>query len=251
MDYLDEDELMIIRRRLATGELASRDFGATNPLRPNGLASALGRQTAGLGSYRKYDSVPLVAATLFYGLALNHPFENGNKRTALVAMLVFLQQNRTLLVGTSEDELYDMATGVAAHEFPLSPGVDRNSDSEVAAIGAWLAKRTRPLERGDKTMMFKTFRAQMETQGCWFGAPNRNFIKVYRQTPEGELSAKMGYPRANFHVGVQEVKRVRGLLRLDETHGVDSGAFYENDLDAVVDVFVNTYRQVLDRLALT
>ncbi|RWZ67708.1 type II toxin-antitoxin system death-on-curing family toxin [Labedella populi] len=251
MDYLDENELMTIRRRLATGELASLDFGATNPLRPNGLASALARQSAGLGSFRKYDTVPLVAATLFYGLVLNHPFENGNKRTALVAMLVFLQQNRTLLVGASENELYDMATGVAAHSFPLPPGVERDADSEVASIGAWLARRTRALERGDKTMQFKEFRAQLESQGCSFGAPAGNYIKVYRQTADGELSAKMGYPKANFSVGVQDVKRVRGLLKLDETHGFDSGAFYEDELDAVVDGFVNTYRQVLDRLALT
>jgi len=251
VEYLDEAELMTIRRRLATGELASRDFGATNPLRPNGLASALARQHAGMGSYRKYDTVPLVTATLFYGLVLNHPFENGNKRTALVALLVLLQQNRTLLTGTSEDDLYEMATSVAAHEFPLPEGVDRDADSEVSAIGAWLAARTRPLERGDRTMAFKEFRAQLESQGCAFTAPSRNYIKVYRQTKDGELSAKMGYPRANFDVGVREVKRVRGLLKLDETHGFDSGAFYENDLEAVVDQFVNRYRQVLERLALT
>lgn len=60
MEYIDDDDLMTIRRRLATGELASQDFGATDPLRPNGLASAIARQTAGLGSYRKYDSVPTV-----------------------------------------------------------------------------------------------------------------------------------------------------------------------------------------------
>lgn len=242
---------MTIRRRLASGDLASLDFGATEPLRPHGLASALGRQTAGMGGFRKYDTVALVAATLFYGLALNHPFENGNKRTALVAMLVVLQRNRTLLVGTTEDDLYEMATKVAAHEFALPLGVSRDSDSEVAAIGSWLEERTRPLERGDRNMMFKDFRSQLESQGCTFGSPSRNYIKVYRETADGELSAKMGYPRANFNVDVRAVKRVRTLLQLDQAHGFDSGAFYEGDLDAVVDHFVNTYRQVLDRLALT
>lgn len=251
MEYIDDDDLMTIRRRLATGELASQDFGATDPLRPNGLASAIARQTAGLGSYRKYDSVPTVAATLFYGLTLNHPFENGNKRTALVTMLVFLQRNRTLLVGATEDDLYEMATSVAAHEFPIPEGINRDADSEVAAIGAWLNERTRPLARGDKSLKFRDFRAQLESQGCVFVPPNKNFVKVYRRTGGGEFSARMGYPRANFNVGVQEVKRVRKLLKLDETHGYDSGAFYEDDLGAVVDGFVNTYRQVLDRLALT
>lgn len=251
MEYLTDDELMTIRRRLATGDIAALDFGATDPLRPNALASAVGRQTAGMGSYRKYTTIPQVAATLFYGLALNHPFENGNKRTALVAMLVFLQQNRTLLVETSEDDLYDMATRVAAHDFVIPEGEARSSDSEVAGVADWLAGRTRPLVRGDRSMIFQELRAQLETQGCEFGAPDRNFIKVYRQTPEGRFSAKLGYPRSNFDVGVRDVKRVRNQLRLAEIHGMDSGAFYEDDVEAVVDHFVNTYRHVLDRLALT
>lgn len=242
---------MTIRRRLATGEIAALDFGATDPLRPNALASAVARQTAGMGSFKKYTTVPQVGATLFYGLALNHPFENGNKRTALVAMLVFLQQNRTLLVETIEDDLYDMATQVAAHEFMVPEGEARSSDTEVAGLAQWLEGRTRPLMRGDRAMKFQELRAQLEAQGCEFSAPDRNFIKVYRQTAEGKFSAKMGYPRANFNVGVQDVKRVRKQLRFDETHGIDSGAFYESDVVAVVDHFVNTYRQVLDRLALT
>jgi death-on-curing protein len=251
VDYLTDDELMTIRRRLATGDIAALDFGATDPLRPNALASAVARQSAGMGSYRKYTTVPQVAATLFYGLALNHPFENGNKRTALVAMLVFLQQNRTLLVETSEDDLYDMATRVAAHDFVLPESEARSSDSEVAGVADWLAGRIRPLVRGDRSMQFHELRAQLEAQGCEFGAPSRNFIKVYRQTPEGRFSAKLGYPRSNFNVGVQDVKRVRSQLKLVEIHGTDSGAFYEDDVEAVVDHFVNTYRHVLDRLALT
>lgn len=67
-----------------------------------------------------------------------------------------------------------------------------------------------------------------------------HFIKVYRQTSEGRFSAKLGYPRSNFNVGVQDVKCVRNQLRLVEIHGMDSGAFYEDDVEAVVDHFVNT-----------
>lgn len=100
-------------------------------------------------------------------------------------------------------------------------------------------------------MKFREFQAQLEAQGCVFHAPLKNFIKVRRETPAGRLTVKTGYPRANFNVDVREVKRVRRILKLDEGHGYDSGAFYEDDLEAVVDSFVNTYRQLLDRLALT
>ncbi len=100
-------------------------------------------------------------------------------------------------------------------------------------------------------MMFRDFKAQLESQGCEFGNPGKNFIKVFRTTPDGTYSVRLGYPKANFEVDVRSVKRVRSTLRLDEAHGFDSGAFYEDSLEGVVDEFVNTYRQVLDRLAST
>ncbi|WP_144589426.1 type II toxin-antitoxin system death-on-curing family toxin [Brevibacterium casei] len=251
MEYIDENEIMIIRRRLAMANIGNQDFGAERPLDPNVLGSAVARQTAGLGSYLKYTTPSEVAATLFYGIALNHAFENGNKRTALVAMLVSLQRNRTLLTETTEDELYDMATSVADHKFEIGPPGERTSDAEVAGIANWLTARTRRRTLGDRSTLFLELKAQLEAQGCEFGAPDRNYIKVYRETKDGRLSVKTGYPKANFEVGIKEIKRIRKYLLLDELHGIDSSAFYDDDVEAVVDRFVNTYRQVLDRLALT
>lgn len=165
-------------------------------------------------------------------------------------MLVLLNKNRTLLVDTSEDDLYLMATEVADHKFPGGVSVERSSDAEVEAIAHWLKPRTRRLELGDKTTKFSDVRKQMTDLGCEFGSPDRNWVKIYRDTPEGRLSVRIGYPREGFSIGIKEIKHVRKVLKLDEQHGFDSGAFY-GDLDAVVDGFVNLYRQVLERLALT
>ena len=52
------------------------------------------------------------AAYLFY-LAKNHPFVDGNKRTGLVAMLVFLGLNGQRLEAP-DHELTDLVLGVAA-----------------------------------------------------------------------------------------------------------------------------------------
>jgi death-on-curing protein len=244
---LDEDDVLCIRMRLAKTDMAGPDFGLAAPLNHGNFSSAVARQKAGFGRHLKYTSVHEIAATLFYGIALNHAFENGNKRTALVTMLTLLQKNKVVLIGTSEDELYDLATQVAAHQFPVT-GV-RSPDSEVAAIAAWLGKHTRSLQLGDRMMRFKEFKAQLEDLGCEFGKPDRNFIKIRRQTPTGELSARIGYPRADYEVPVNLIKEVRTNLQLDETHGVDSASFYE--LEATVDGFVNRYRHLLDRLAET
>ena len=52
-----------------------------------------------LGSYAKPDAAACAAA-YGYGLSRNHPFVDGNKRTAFVAVELFLSLNGYLLEGT-------------------------------------------------------------------------------------------------------------------------------------------------------
>jgi death-on-curing protein len=56
-----------------------------------------------------------MAAAYLYHVARNHPFVDGNKRTALAAALVFLQINGFRLVA-EEDSLTDLVVRVAAGE---------------------------------------------------------------------------------------------------------------------------------------
>lgn len=46
-------------------------------------------------------------------IARNHPFVDGNKRTGLATALVFLDMNG-VRIGATDDELEDLAVGVAA-----------------------------------------------------------------------------------------------------------------------------------------
>ena len=65
------------------------------------LTSALGRpQHRAL--YETPDAAAL-AASYAFGLARNHPFADGNKRTAFVALEVFLDLNGLELVASDED----------------------------------------------------------------------------------------------------------------------------------------------------
>ena len=59
-----------------------------------------------------YPTLISQAAILFYLLVKNHPFQNGNKRVALTALLVFLALNRKWLKTTSY-KLYIFAMKVA------------------------------------------------------------------------------------------------------------------------------------------
>ena len=70
-------------------------------------------------------------------------------------MLVFLDLNGEWLVETTEDDLYDMATATAAHQW--TSGVS-DPDIEVAAIANWLRGRLRSTAFSERRMRFREFR---------------------------------------------------------------------------------------------
>lgn len=53
-----------------------------------------------------------MAAAYLYGICRNHPFIDGNKRTALACAIAFLGLNGVKLRADEED-LYDLVIGVA------------------------------------------------------------------------------------------------------------------------------------------
>ena len=53
-----------------------------------------------------------MAAAYLYGICRNHPFVDGNKRTAAATALTFLDMNGIEL-DVAEDDLYDLVIGVA------------------------------------------------------------------------------------------------------------------------------------------
>jgi death-on-curing protein len=78
----------------------------------DGLLSALGVPSATFeATYLHGDPFEMAAAYLFH-LAKNHPFVDGNKRTALMTAIVFLGLSGQALVAPP-DELTDLVIGVA------------------------------------------------------------------------------------------------------------------------------------------
>nr|USU31323.1 type II toxin-antitoxin system death-on-curing family toxin [Methylobacterium sp. OTU13CASTA1] len=89
-------------------------FGGPSGLRDEGaLESALGRPVNRV-AYGEADLADLAAAYAF-GIAKNHPFIDGNKRAALLALVVFLGLNDIDFV-TDEAEAVVMIRGLAAGE---------------------------------------------------------------------------------------------------------------------------------------
>ena len=116
---------------LAIHEEQLAEHGGATGIRDAGLvASALARP-ANLALYGNPD-VSDLAASYAFGIARNHPFIDGNKRTAFVAAELFLLLNAHVL--TADDA--DCVTKVLA----LAAG-----ELDEASFAAWLRQHVQPL----------------------------------------------------------------------------------------------------------
>lgn len=83
------------------------------------LESAVLRPQTTVGKEDAYPEVYTKAAALMHSLARNHPFVDGNKRTAAAAMIIFLKLNG-FGFHASQDELVSFTTDVAEGFFDVS-----------------------------------------------------------------------------------------------------------------------------------
>ena len=89
-------------------------YGGSSGIRDeNLLDSALEQPKATYQGEYLHDSLLKMAAAYGYHLCNNHPFIDGNKRIAFVAMDTFLQKNN-LEITASEKETYKMMIQVAS-----------------------------------------------------------------------------------------------------------------------------------------
>lgn len=88
-------------------------FGGTTGIIDEGkLESALYRPV-NIANYNPDATMYDLAAALGYGIAINHPFVDGNKRTAFIVMAVFLEINQIRLTA-SEIDVVNIMLGIAS-----------------------------------------------------------------------------------------------------------------------------------------
>lgn len=105
--FLDVEDVLLIHE-----EQLPR-YGGSPGIRDRGLlesAVAMPRATAG-GEFAHEDLFAMAAAYAFH-IAQNQPFVDGNKRTGLLAALVFLDLNG-VGVADPEERLYDAMIAIA------------------------------------------------------------------------------------------------------------------------------------------
>jgi death on curing protein len=88
-------------------------FGGSPGVRDMGLLeSALAQPAASFGGELLHPTIAHQAAAYLYHIAKNHPFIDGNKRTAYATMDAFLRFNGYRLP-LSDEETYDLVLSVA------------------------------------------------------------------------------------------------------------------------------------------
>ena len=87
------------------------------------LESAVNRPRAGFGDQEFYPDLFSKAAALFESIILNHPFVDGNKRTATVTVEFFIEINGWKLAAIDQD-FEDFAVHVAESKPPIKEIVE-------------------------------------------------------------------------------------------------------------------------------
>jgi len=92
---------------LAAHAVQLAEHGGSPGLRDGGLLDSALARPRHLAAYGAPD-LAACAAAYGFGIARNHPFIDGNKRTALVAMIVFIEDNGGRFVASEIDCLPTM-----------------------------------------------------------------------------------------------------------------------------------------------
>ena len=104
----------------------------------NALERCIEAPFQSFGGRQLYPTLIKKTAILFYLMIKNHPFQNGNKRIAMTALLYFLHENKKWLK-IDANELYNFAKWVAESNAKLK-------DATVIAIETLLSSYLVDLE---------------------------------------------------------------------------------------------------------
>ena len=202
------------------------------------LSSAVGRQYVEFGGRKKWNDDYHKIATLLYGLTMDHAFHDGNKRTALLSALWYLNKINREVQKKTIPYLEALVVDIAAHglnerrDFKKYGNVD---DPEIRFIADKLKSWTRQVDKRMYTITYNELNTRLKQYGFYLDKPSGNHIGIYKKR-SGVFSlfrddlrlGSIGFPGWKNQVSSGDLKRVLSLTQLDSDHGIDSVVFFKD-----------------------
>lgn len=216
------------------------------------LESAITRPLTSWGGAAKYKTVHEAAAALTHSLVHNHPYIDGNKRTATVALLAFLNENKKTLLVSENEELFDKVKALAEHQLARagsSGEFSREPDAEVATLAKWIKEMTSERFKALKWWKFKTI---LQRHNCTIREGTGLTVTISRSVHNASRHSKRRtggnlVSSVNIRSDGHELDR-RQVRRICKDLGLDHNGGFDIHTDQEIASFINEWRDVLDKL---
>lgn len=229
----------------------------------NLLSSAVNRQFVEYGGVKKWSTVYQKMAVLLYGLDKNHAFEDCNKRTALLSLLLHLEENK-LTVTCHKTKLEELCVRIAANELSKYKDYsyfEKFDEPEVEFIAHFLRNNTRRINKRFYSITYQQFDTRLREFGYHFENPKGNYIDVVRDEYTIRLLGiikkrvgpkkviQVGFPGWKKQVNEKAAKCILKECRLTNDDGVDSDVFFkgEEPLYSLIEEYKGPLKRLKDK----
>lgn len=240
----------------------------------NSLESAVFRQHTGSEGWYKYETVFKNCATLVFAIINNHPFHNGNKRVAFLAMIKHLFENGYVLSpSTKHDHIYQILLAIADNNLPnYLEKIDRKlykryrvqdkwtDEMVIEILSQWLRKNSEFKNVTVKTKIrIQQIKPMLETKGIFLEL-NGTWLTLYQLDRKGILwtltnkqkrinERTYGIGNSMSEVGIKVINQIRKDYSLMQKDGFDNNSFYDDD--TFIDEEMLTYKRIIYKLSQT
>lgn len=240
----------------------------------NSLESAVYRQHTGTQGWYKYDSIFKSCATLIFGIIKNHPFHNGNKRVAFLAMIKHLFENGYVIkANTKHNDIYNILLSIADNSFYNQLSfIDKtlyrqykskekwDDEKVVTVLSCWLRKICDAKNYSFKSKirlqrikeMLERKDIQIELNGTWltlFQEKDKKVFGIFSAGRKRYNERTYGIGNSMSEIGIKVVNQIRRDFGLTQKDGFDNNAFY--DTETFIDEEMVTYKRIIYRLSQT
>jgi prophage maintenance system killer protein len=228
------------------------------------VVSTVARQTTSFGGKVKWQTPFERLGSLCYGAVKNHPFHDGNKRTALlIALYGITRMHRTPSVPQRDFEVLALRTAADdLGKYRVFAHLRRRfneHDARVLTLGRLLKLFSRESDSRMYRVTFNDLANVLPRFGYRLSHPAKNFIDVVRvETTVGghpwrkrprvveKHILQIGFPGWTKEVGVKAIASIRRATHLTAEYGVDSQVFFHG-VDAMP-ALIAQYHGPLSRL---